>query len=170
MINLSSRISGFYKKSIKDRLEDVKEFSKLSDEDTEIIINGKIEMDLVDRMVENVVGVMPIPLGIATNFLINGKNYLIPMAVEETSVIAAASNAARMARKKGGFTCTNTGPIMIGQIQAVNVPDPFGAKMRILEAKEQIIEIADQQDPILVKFGGGCTDVLVRVIDSLIGP
>jgi hydroxymethylglutaryl-CoA reductase len=170
MINLSSRISGFYKKSIKDRLEDVKEFSKLSDEDTEIIVNGKIEMDLVDRMVENVVGVMPIPLGIATNFLINGKNYLIPMAVEETSVIAAASNAARMARKKGGFTCTNTGPIMIGQIQAVNVPDPFGAKMRILEAKEQIIEIADQQDPILVKFGGGCTDVLVRVIDSLIGP
>ena len=98
MIELSSRISGFYKKSIMERLEKLKEISSLSDEDIEVISTGKIEMDLVNRMVENVVGVMPVPLGIATNFQINGKDYLVPMAVEETSVIAAASNAARMAR------------------------------------------------------------------------
>ncbi|MFX0114685.1 MAG: hydroxymethylglutaryl-CoA reductase, degradative [Candidatus Hodarchaeota archaeon] len=167
---MSSRISGFYKKPIRERLDSVKEFSNLSDDDVEVIANGRIEMDLVDRMVENVVGVMPVPLGIATNFRINGSDYLIPMAIEETSVIAAASNAARMARVKGGFFSTNTGPIMIGQIQAIEVPDPFGAKMRILEAKNRIIDIADQQDPILVKFGGGCKDVRVRIIDSMIGP
>lgn len=170
MIELSSRISGFYKKTIKERLKKIKEISSLSDEDVEVIANGKIEMDLVNRMVENVIGVMPVPLGIATNFQVNGKDYLVPMAVEETSVIAGASNAAKMARAKGGFTCTNTGPVMIGQIQAVDAPDPFGAKMRILEAKKQIIEIADKQDPILVKFGGGCKDIRVRVIDSIIGP
>ncbi|MFQ5977474.1 MAG: hydroxymethylglutaryl-CoA reductase, degradative [Candidatus Heimdallarchaeota archaeon] len=170
MIELSSKISGFYKKTIKERLEKVKEISSLSDDDIEVIANGKIEMDLVNRMVENVIGVMPVPLGIAVNFQVNGNDYLVPMAVEETSVIAGASNAAKMARVKGGFTCTNTGPVMIGQIQAVDTPDPFGAKMRILEAKKQIIEIADKQDPILVKFGGGCKDIRVRVLDSKIGP
>ncbi len=165
----SSRISGFYKKPINERLNLIKEICNLSEKDSDVIGNGKIEMDLIDRMVENVVGKMPLPLGIATNFLINGKDYLIPMAIEETSVIAAASNAAKMARVKGGFVCSNSGPIMIGQIQAVNVADPHGARLRILEAKDKIIEIANQQDPILVKFGGGCDDVRVRIVDSMIG-
>jgi len=167
---MSSRISGFYKKSISERLAIVKEFANLTDENMELIAHGKIEISLVDRMIENAIGVMSIPLGIATNFLINGKDILVPMSTEETSVIAAASNAARMARIKGGFTCTNTGSTMIGQIQAVNIPDPYGAKMRIMEAREEIIDIANQQDPILVKFGGGCNDVRVRVIDSTISP
>jgi len=88
------------------------------------------------------VGTFPLPLGIAMNFLINGKDYLIPMAIEEPSVVAAATYAAKMARQKGGFFTSSTDPVMIGQIQAVDIKDPFAAKMKILSAKKEILQKA----------------------------
>lgn len=166
-----SEISGFYKLSPKERLSIVKEFADLTDEEAGILWKtGVLEIDQANRMIENVVGTTEIPLGIAVNFLINGKDYLIPMAIEEPSVVAAASNAAKIARAKGGFSATTTAPIMIGQIQLTHVNDPFGAKMTILENKDEILRIANEQDPVLVKFGGGARDVEARVIDTFKGP
>lgn len=166
-----SKIPGFYKLTPKERLDLVKDFADLSDEEVEILWNtGALGIEQADRMIENVVGTTEIPLGIAVNFLINGKDFLIPMAIEEPSVVAAASNAAKIARAKGGFRATTTDPIMIGQIQLTHVSDPFGAKMAILENKDEILKIADEQDPVLVKFKGGARDLEVRVIDTFRGP
>jgi len=157
--------------SPEERLRIVKEFSGLTDEEAAIISRtGALEMEQIDRMIENVIGTMPVPLGVATNFQINGKDYLIPMAIEEPSVVAAASNAARMTRAAGGFVTSSTEPIMIGQIQLVDVKDPFGAKMTILRHKEKIIEMCNEKDPILIKLGGGVRDIEVRVIDTMNGP
>jgi hydroxymethylglutaryl-CoA reductase len=167
----SSDISGFYKKSPKERWQLVREFGELSEAEVATLGNtGALAFDQVDRMIENVVGALPIPLGIAVNFRVNGKDYLVPMAIEEPSVVAAASNAARMARVKGGFTTSSSGPVMIGQIQLVNVPDPHGAKMTILAHRDEIIALANEQDPVLVKFGGGARDVEVRIVETAKGP
>jgi len=167
----TSQISGFYKLSPEERIKIVKEFAGLSDDEVNLVRSmGGLKLELANRMVENVIGVMPVPLGIAVNFLINGKDYLIPMAIEEPSVIAAASNAAKMARVKGGFFANCTNPIMIGQIQAIDVKDPYGAKISIISAKEEIIAKANEQDPILVSLGGGAKDLDVKVIDTIKGP
>ena len=165
----SSRFSGFYKLNIEERIQKVKEFSNLSDTDCEVLRNTLGVMK-DNYFIENVIGVMQVPLGVATNFKVNGKDYIVPMAVEEASVVAAASNSAKVTLEYGGFFTSNTGPVMIGQIQCVNIIDPFGAKMRILENKAEIIAKANEQDPILVIFGGGCRDINVKVIDSLTGP
>lgn len=164
----SSRISGFYKLSLKDRLKEVKEFADLSDEEVNTIANtGSLDAELADQMIENVIGTFEFPLGIATNFFIDEKDYLIPMVIEEPSVVAAASNAARMARTEGGFVTSATPPQMIGQIQLLNMTDPHSTRMEILRHKEEIIKIANEQDPVLIKFGGGCRDIEVRVMDSI---
>ena len=116
----SSVISGFYKLPLKERLAIVKDFAGLTDEEIRLLENtGSLPIDVVDHMVENVIGVFPEPLGVGVNFLINGKDYLIPMATEEPSVIAAASYAAKMVRDGGGFHTSSTAPVMIGQIQVV---------------------------------------------------
>jgi len=165
-----SRITGFYKLSREDRIKKLQEVTGLDDEDLGPLINpGEVDMGVLDHMIENVVGSMTLPLGIATNFLINGRDYLIPMAIEEPSVVAAASNAARMARDLGGFSATDTGPNMIAQIQVVNVLDPEAAKSKILETKNDLISFANEQDPILVRFGGGAKDLRVRIFDSKVG-
>lgn len=163
----TSKISGFYKQSPEERLKIVSEFSGLTEEESGCIgATGALSIDSADRMVENVIGIMEVPMGVAVNFLINGRDYLIPMAIEEPSVIAAASNSAKMAREGGGFSTSSTGPVMIGQIQVVGVKDPNGARLNILEKREEIIKKANDVDPILVKFGGGAKDVEVRVIDT----
>ncbi len=163
----TSKISGFYKLNPQERLRLVSEFAELTQEEAKCIGEaGALSLDAADRMVENLIGMMEVPMGVAVNFLINRKDYLIPMAIEEPSVIAAASNAARMAREGGGFTTSSTGPVMIGQIQAVGIADPAGARMGILEKKDEIIRRANEVDPVLVKFGGGAKDVEVRVIDT----
>ncbi len=137
----SSLISGFYKLNPKERLRLVKEFANLSQEECDLLQNtGSLPMSLADHMIENVVGVFPLPMGIAVNFLINGANYLIPMAIEEPSVVAAASYAAKMVREGGGFHTSSTPPIMIGQIQTVGIKDPEAARQRVLEAKEAILK------------------------------
>jgi hydroxymethylglutaryl-CoA reductase len=167
----SSEVPNFYKLSTEERLEIVKKLAGLTDDEVMTLSNtGGLPKDVADRMIENVVGGITIPMGIATNFRINGRDYLIPMALEEPSVVAAASNAAKMARVKGGFTVTNTGPVMIGQIQVVNLPDPEGAKAKLLERKGQILKKANDQDPMLVSLGGGAKELNVKVLSSLKGP
>lgn len=167
----SSSASGFYKLNPKDRLSFVKKFADLTDEEAALLQNtGSLPLDQADRMIENVVGAIPIPLGIGVNFLINERDYLIPMAIEEPSVVAAASYAAKMVRDGGGFHTSSTPPIMIGQIQAVGIRDPNAAKMRILQAKEEILNKANEQDPMLISVGGGAKDLDTKIIQTTQGP
>jgi len=165
----NSRVSGFYNKTVDERISWVKDFSDLSQEEINTLKNS-IPVDLANRMIENVIYLMDFPVGIATNFLINGKDYIIPMAIEEPSVVAAASNAAKIARAGGGFKALASEPLMIGQIQVVKLKDPFSAKFKILENKENLMKIANEQDPVLVNLGGGCKNIDVRVLDSNLGP
>lgn len=165
-----SRISGFFKLSRVDRVKKLKEVTGLGDDDLGPLVDPcNVDMGVLDHMIENVVGSMTLPLGIATNFRVNEKDYLVPMALEEPSVVAAASNAARMTRNHGGFTATDTGPNMIGQIQVVEVASPEDAKTKIMDAKDSLLEYANEQDPILVRFGGGARDIRVRIFDSKVG-
>src|SRR3989449_301277 len=164
-----SNIGSFYKLSVEERLRIVQEFSGLSDEEVHTLKTGALPVPSAQRMIENVVGVLPIPLGIAVNFLVNDKDYLIPMAIEEPSVVAAASHAAKMARAKGGFKTSSTEPIMIGQIQLVKCPSPRDAEKAILSSKQEILGKANQQDPTLVSKGGGAKDLRVRILPSLAG-
>lgn len=167
----TSELSGFYKLNPEERLKVVKEFAGLTEEEVVLLRKtGTLELEQANRMIENVIGTTQLPLGIATNFLINGRDYLIPMALEEPSVVAAASNAAKMARIKGGFRASSTEPIMIGQVQVVGAKDPSKAKGEILANKQRILTKANEQDPTLVKLGGGAKDLEVRVLDTQTGP
>jgi len=170
-MNKTSQISGFYKLNPKERVQIIKDFAGLTDEEAHILQStGSLKLELADRMIENVIGAMPIPLGIATNFLINERDYLIPMAIEEPSVVAGASYAAKMARVKGGFFTSSTEPIMIGQIQVIRINNPHEAKKAILAAKEDILKKANEQDPMLVSVGGGTKDLNAKVIQTSTGP
>jgi hydroxymethylglutaryl-CoA reductase len=167
----SSLISGFYKLTPKERLRLIKEFADLTDEEADQLQNtGSLPLDLADRMIENVIGITPMPMGIGVNFLINNRDYLIPMAIEEPSVVAAASYAAKMARDGGGFHTSSTPPIMIGQIQVTNVKDPYAARMRVLQSKEDVLKKANEQDPVLVSAGGGARDLDAKIINTTRGP
>ena len=162
----SSRIPGFYKMSIEERVKIVKEFASLTDEEEKLLLSfSQLPADIADRMIENVITTMPLPLGIATNFIVNGKELLIPMAIEETSVVAAASNAAKMARPDG-FKAKASQPIMIGQIQILE-PERDAIE-KLMERKEDIIELANAQDKILVSLGGGAKDIEVRKAGSML--
>lgn len=163
----TSKISGFYKLPPDERLKKVKEFANLSEKEADILNDtGSLNIEQADRMVENVIGSLELPLGIAVNFLINGKDYLIPMAIEESSVIAAASYAAKIARTKGGFEAESTSPLMIGQIQITNLENTKKAKKKLESEKEKILDLANQQDPTLVNLGGGAKDMEIREIDT----
>ncbi|MCS7102881.1 MAG: hydroxymethylglutaryl-CoA reductase, degradative [Candidatus Korarchaeum sp.] len=162
----TSRISGFYNLSVEERLRIVKEFADLTDEEVEVLRSGKLTIEIADHMIENVVGLYSLPFAVATNFLINGKDYLIPMVIEEPSVVAAASNAAKMARESGGFEANATESIMISQIQVVKVPNLEEARSRILAEKERLLASANEMDPLLTKLGGGARDLEVRVVES----
>ena len=167
----TSKISGFYKKSIKERLDIVKDFAELSDEDIKVLTTNSsgVDMDIMDQLVENVIGCMPLPLGIATNFLINGKDYMIPMAIDETSVIAGASHGAKIIRESGGIIAIAPDSLMIGQIQVTNTSAPYAASVKILNKKKEIIQEANKVDPILVSLGGGLKDIETTVLDTEIG-
>ena len=167
----TSQLSGFYKLTPKQRLALIKEFANLTDEEANTLQNtGSLPLDQADRMIENVVGTFPVPLGIAVNFLINNHDYLIPMAIEEPSVVAAASYAAKMVRDGGGFHTTSTPPIMIGQIQTIKIKDPYHARMQVLQAKSEILQKANDQDPVLINAGGGAKDLDTKVIHTTEGP
>lgn len=167
----SSAVTGFYSLGYNERLEIVKRFANLSREEVSLLRNtGSLPSDVATRMIENVIGVIPIPLGIATNFLINNQDYLIPMAIEEPSVVAAASYAAKMIRSGGGFTTSSSPPCNIAQIQIVNLTDPVEAKRRLMQAKGKILDKANEQDPILLSAGGGARNLHVKIIKTTQGP
>jgi hydroxymethylglutaryl-CoA reductase len=168
MSKKTSKISGFYKLPVKKRIEIVKNFSDLSEEDTKLF-SSCLDIQTADRMIENVLGTYELPLGIAVNFLINGKEYLIPMVTEESSVVAAASNAAKIACINGGFKTECSEPLMIGQLQLLKVDDVVDAVQKILKHKKQLLGLANAQDKVLVNFGGGAKDLEVRILDSPIG-
>lgn len=167
MNKATSRIPGFYKLSLKERVQIVKEFAGLNDEEVTVLLGsaGSLSLELADRMIENVVGAFPVPLGIAVNFLINGRDYLIPMAIEEPSVVAAASNGAKMARVKGGFFTSSTEPIMIGQVQLVDVANPEEAKQTILAAKQEILSKANEGHRTI-----NAKDLDVKIVKASSGP
>jgi hydroxymethylglutaryl-CoA reductase len=164
-----SDISGFHKLEPDKRLELIKSFAGLTDVETAALLNG-LSITTADHMIENVIGIACLPLGIATNFRINGRDYLVPMAIEESSVVAAASHAAKLCRPTGGFTTSADAPIMIGQIQLTGVEDFSQAKKRLEANRDEITGIANAQDSTLVKLGGGLKDFEVRRVDSDIGP
>ena len=160
----SSRITGFYRLSPSERMEVVRAFSGLEQEHLALTV------ERADRMIENVIGVHGLPLGIATNFSINGRDYLIPMVIEEPSVVAGASYAARLARSGGGFHTASDEPRMIGQIQVLDLDDARGARTELLSAKDRIIALANEQDPVIVSLGGGAKDLEAQVVpDSPVG-
>jgi hydroxymethylglutaryl-CoA reductase len=163
----SSEVPGFYKKSLAERRAFARDWAGLTEEEARAWeFPPGVDPATLDRMIENVVGVMPLPLGVATNFRINERDYLVPMAIEEPSVVAAASNSAKVARAAGGFHAQTTDPVMIGQVQIMEVADPAAARMRILHAREALLAAANAKDPVLVKFGGGAKDLEVRILPS----
>ena len=167
----NSRIEGFYKLSVSERRELLAGIAELSDEQVNAWANsGELDEESADRMIENVVGTYSLPIGVATNFVIDGSHYAIPFVLEEPSVVAAASNMAKRCLANGGFISDNDDPVMIGQIQVVGCGDPNGAMDSILAAKEELISNCNEVDPILVKFGGGCRDLSARVIETGSGP
>jgi len=166
----SSVISGFYKLPPKERLSIVADFASLTEEEKQLLQQScSLPLDVAEHMVENLVGVFPEPMGVAVNFQINGEDYLIPMATEEPSVIAAASYAAKIVRDGGGFKTSSTAPVMIGQIQVVKLQDAQAAKKQVLDAKRTLLKKANDQDPILNSFGGGAKDLDAKVIDTTMG-
>lgn len=165
----NNNYSGFYKLSVEDRLKEVAEFSKLSEKEIKILGDANaLSESASDNMVENVIGRFSLPVGVALNFIVNDKEYLVPMVTEEPSVIAAASNGAKVARSSGGFYATNTGSMMIAQIQVIGVKDIEYTKFKIYQNKEEILRRANESDPILISLGGGAKDLEVRRIKSSI--
>ena len=166
----TSSYSGFFKLSPEERLKEVSEFTGITEAEQKMIsMPGALDMEKADHMIENVIGTFQLPFGAALNFTINDKDYIVPMVIEEPSVVAAASNAAKMARENGGFHASNTGSIMIGMIQLVDVADPYSARIKVYENKAKIIEICNAIDPVLVKYGGGVQDIEVKIIETFIG-
>ncbi len=167
----SSRIGGFHKLAVDQRVKALAEFAGLTLEEQAHLLNtGNLPSDMADHLIENVVGTMNIPLGIATNMRIDGLDWLVPMASEESSVVAAVCNAARQCYDNGGFVTSMSGTLMIAQIQLIGVRDPEHARIRILERKAEIEKLCNECDPILVNLGGGFRDLEVRVLNTQSGP
>ncbi len=169
-MSINSRLPGFYKLSPSERFTTVADASGLGESELAAIVpSDQNLLSIADRMIENVIGTLPIPLGIAANFTINGRDYLIPMATEEPSVVAAASNMASVARIHGGFHTSSDQPIMISQIQVVGARDPQAARLRLYERRQDLLDLANEQDPMLVQLGGGAKDIRVRIVESPAG-
>jgi len=163
---MDSAIPRFYEMSLDERLSAVKKFACLEDSEIELLRKeGAMDNDVAEIMIENVVGTIHLPMGIATYFKINSKDYIIPMAIEEPSVVAAASHAAKLARESGGFFAKSTDPVMIGQIQLKGI-DVKSAQLSINHHVEDIKALANNQDSTLVKRGGGLVSVECRPIHT----
>lgn len=165
----TSQISGFYKKSIDERRAILRDW--LGVDEPSLPLDGGLDEAQADAMIENVVGRYALPFAVATNFMINGRNYLVPMVVEEPSVVAAVSNAAKMFRAGGGFTTSSDDPIMIGQIQVLDLEDPQSAAQSVMEQRESLLAAADAVGGSIVKRGGGAREIQVRIIyETPVGP
>jgi hydroxymethylglutaryl-CoA reductase len=170
-INKRNFFSGFYKLSTEERLAKIRKFNpNITEEDISLFLKtGPLDLSTINRMIENAIGILPVPLGLGVNFLINNKLYAVPMAIEEPSVIAAASSAAKLTLETGGFQTSSTAQLMYGQIQIVDIANPKNAVKKILEHKEKIIEIANANHPTLVSHGGGARDLRTRILETKSG-
>lgn len=168
----SSRLSGFYNLTIAERLEQLQTSGWLDQSDLPLLQGlNSLTIEQANHMVENVIGLFALPFGIALNFLVNGREILVPMVIEEPSVIAGASFMAKLARSGGGFHAQADPALMIGQLQILGVTDLHHARHKILENKEELLTQATQSDPLLSSLGGGARDLEVRIIDhSPLGP
>jgi hydroxymethylglutaryl-CoA reductase len=168
---VTSRLSGFHKLPVAERLGTVSRMFKLTGDETNAMAGGHgLNSDLANTMIENAVGVFTLPMGLGLNLLVNGRDYVVPMVVEEPSVIAAVSFAARIAREGGGFTAEADDPIMIGQVQVTGYGDPSEASKKLVAHKEQLLALANSFHPSLMTRGGGARDVEVRVLPAPEGP
>lgn len=166
-MSANSRLPGFYKLTPDERLETAASAAGIDPSELAALRAPLPEiLPIADGMIENAVGVLPLPVGIGANFRVNGRDRVVPMATEEPSVIAAASNLAQVAREHGGFHCSTSAPLMIAQVQVLDVADPHAAKLRLLERREELLAAADAQDPVLVRFGGGAREIEVRVVEG----
>lgn len=162
----TSRIPGFYDQNLERRRELAAEAAALTPDGLLPYLTGGLSPEQADHMVENAIGVHALPLGLGLNFIVNGREVLVPMAIEEPSVIAGASFMAKLARAGGGFQATASEPYMIGQIQILDLADIYAARMAIYEHKANLLAEADEIDPLLRKFGGGARDLEVRLIED----
>ncbi|MGM4930615.1 hydroxymethylglutaryl-CoA reductase, degradative [Tardiphaga sp. 619_E2_N8_5] len=168
---INSRLENLRNLAPAERLDRVIDATSLGDTERAAFGPGALPLELANGMIENVIGTFELPVGIATNFTVNGRDYLIPMAVEEPSVVAAASYMARIVRKCGGFQTSSSAPIMRAQVQVLGVTDVHGARARVLRERDAIIEAANAKDKVLISLGGGCRDVEVHVFeDTPVGP
>ena len=162
-----SSISKFFEKSRKERLNTIAAFANLSQDELDVLENtdGGISFDKADKMIENAIGTFSLPLGVATNFKINGKDYVVPMVIEEPSVIAAASKGAKIARIKGGFEVTADESYSIGQIQILNV-DSNSAIKKIQDSTIKILELANSKSNTLSKMNKGAKEISCKIIEA----
>jgi hydroxymethylglutaryl-CoA reductase len=167
----NSRLKSFYKLTVEERRKAIADLAKLDDEQVAALAaSGELDETAADRMIENVIGTMSLPVGVATNFIIDGKHYVIPFCLEESSVVAAASNMAKRCHANGGFSSNNDNPVMIAQIQLLDVVDHAHASKSIEENKSQLIHLANSLPSTMIRLGGGCKDISTRTIESLSGP
>lgn len=162
----SSRQPGFYKLSVEQRQKNLTKEKVLSNKDLKKIANNSLSLAVADKMIENVIGIHGLPLGVALNFQVNGNEILVPMAVEEPSIIAGASYMAKLVRQGGGFVAETTAPEMIGQIQVLDLDDLELAEQQILANKNYLISIVNNVDSSLIRMGGGAKDIEVRKFDD----
>ena len=167
----NSRLKGFYKLDVEQRRRMVADLANLNDEHVAALAaNGELDEASADRMIENVIGTMSLPVGIATNFIIDQKHYVVPFCLEESSVVAAASNMAKRCHAKGGFSSNNDAPMMIAQIQLLDVEDHDAAIQQIDENKIQLMELANSLPSTMIRLGGGCKNITTRSLETLSGP
>ncbi|MDQ0573151.1 hydroxymethylglutaryl-CoA reductase [Variovorax paradoxus] len=159
-----SRLSNFRALTPAQRLAHIAQAASLTDDEVALLAQpGALSVDRANGMIENVIGTFELPLGVAGNFTVNGRDYLVPMAVEEPSVVAAASFMAKLAREGGGFEASSTGPLMRAQVQVIGITDPYGARLALLRARDEILAVANSRDKVLIGLGGGCRDIEVHV-------
>ncbi|NPD87825.1 MAG: hydroxymethylglutaryl-CoA reductase, degradative [Asgard group archaeon] len=163
-MSFSSRIPNFYNLTVEERRNTIAKMLELTEEEITILEGNSIDDEALSFMIENVVGILPLPLGIATNFIVNEKEYLVPMVIEETSVVAAASHAAKIARKSGGFRAEYSGSFVTGQIQVLHIQDFDSAEKNIQTNLTELLEKADSTNKILTDLGGGAKDIEIRRI------
>ena len=167
----SSRLPGFYKRPLAERINIIADWADLNAAEKAVLTDGGLEPEQANAMIENVLGTFALPLAVAANFTINGRDYLIPMAVEEPSVLAAVSHAAKLIRQGGGFTTESTDPVMIGQIQVLDVPDMDTAVANIHACQSELMALANSSSESIVRRGGGARGIETRVFpDSPVGP
>jgi hydroxymethylglutaryl-CoA reductase len=170
-VSRTSRLPGFFQHSPQERLEQVGDLMGLTHDERLAFGPDGLGLAQAERMIENVIGLYSLPVGVATNMTVNGRDYLVPMVVEEPSVVAGLSYASKLVRDGGGYLASADPPRMIAQMQILDVADPAAARLQLLAAKEELLALANEQDAVLIGLGGGGRDIKVRLLsESPIGP